>query len=222
MDIPEQRLDNSLPKRDRGADTQEHVRGVERELDIVDHQENHVTISVHEITGPSGSVFALEIPPEYAKEQNVDSTQKKDLLNRAIVLLEPDTRFPVLVMLPTMEGEGMTSEPHRLFVVATRAGEGQGGHRADLITVARKAKALGKRVKLTGNQVDLTINAPVDTIASVSEVNLYGALGALYSELESIHGYPDHPTNLRVVRNPRNAYRMTGNTRAFALTVALI
>lgn len=213
----------SLPK-------QQGVRRSEREVDIVDHQENHVSITVHEMSGPSGSVFALEIPEDYAKGNNIDLHQARVVLNRAIEKLEgqlpEDSPFPDLIPLPTLWKEGATSEPHRLFVVATRAHEGHGGHRDDLSKLARKAKVLGMRVKLSADQVDLTINAPVDTILFISELNLNGALGTLYSALESIHGDPDDPTHLRIIttnsKTNRNAYRMKGDKRCFAFSVASI
>lgn len=214
----------------RRAETQQDVRRGERRLDIIDLQENHVSITVHEMSGPSGSVFILEIPEDYAKGNNIvlkqALKQAHDVLNRAIVELKSRlpgySSFPDLISLPTLEGEGATSEPHRLFVVATRAQEGLGGRRAGLSKFARKAKDLGMRVKSSGNQVDLTINARVDTIMTISELNLNGALDTLYSALEYIHGDPEYPTHLRVITTNRNAYRMEKGKRSFALSVASI
>lgn len=200
------------------------VQLLEKDLEIDLGEGEKVHITLHEMSGPSGSVFALEIPSDYAEEKNIDDGTAHGLLNCAIEELQfqhsQHSRFPELVPLTTDSEVGNTAEPYRLFVVATRADKGGASHQKDLIQLGRTMQRLtGARVKTRGKLLELTVDGRMDEEAVLPELDLNTSLARLYSTLEDIHGDPNDPTNLRVAEATRNAYRMRGDTRQFALTV---
>lgn len=206
------------------------VQLLEKDLEIDSGKGEKVHITLHEMSGPSGSVYAIELPPEYAEEHNIDSNTVHGLLNRAIEELQsqhfPYSSFPELIPLPTVTvKEGATAEPYRLFVVATRADKGGASHQADFVRLSRTMKRLtGVKEKLKENRLELTIDGQTDTRSpGLTELDLHASLARVYSVLEKIHGNYAYQTNLRVASGAesgkRNAYRMRGDTRQFSLTV---